>query len=338
MPCNPSDVAQVHESQAMTPTVSVVVTTYNQAAYIADTLASVARQTLRPAEIIVIDDGSTDSTPERIAEFRDRVTYVRQRNQGVAAARNAGVEAARGDLIALLDGDDLWDDRKLEEQVQAFAAYPQSGLVAGDVCHFSSEGVLLPAHLKRYVLNDSDAPIESGRYFSTFLKECIISTTSQVMIPAAVLRDVGPSDTRFSLASDYDLYLRIAARYPITLVNRVLTSWRILDSSASGPRSGREFRWSAEMMAVLRKQSKELPIELRPETYASWRSRLVSVAHRAYYHVGDSDRLWATRYLLRLAWANPEAPWVAAYAAALWVPIRLRRALAPSIRNTTGIR
>jgi glycosyltransferase involved in cell wall biosynthesis len=315
----------------------VVVTTYNQATYIGQTLESVFRQTLQPAEVIVVDDGSTDGTPEQIAVFQNRVISLRQGNQGVAAARNAGVRAATGELVALLDGDDLWDQHKLEYQVHAFAAHPQSGLIAGDVCHFNNDSILWTDFLKRTVLNGSDAPLHSGRYFTSLVNQNIICTTSQVMIPAQVLRDVGPSDTRFPLASDYDLYLRIAAKYPITFVNQVLTRWRFLESSASGPKSRRGFRWSADTIGVLRKHSKELPMELRPEAHTAWRGHLSAAVHRAYYHGCKSDRLWATRYLLQLAWANPEAAWVGTFAAALWIPTAVRNVMGPSIRSAADL-
>jgi glycosyltransferase involved in cell wall biosynthesis len=327
----------VRDPQSMTPTVSVVVTTFNQAAYIAPTIESVLRQTLQPIEVIVVDDGSTDETAAQIAGFGDRVKYLRQANQGVAAARNAGVRAATGELVALLDGDDLWNERKLEYQVHAFVAHPESGLIAGDVSHFSDDTVLWTDFLKCNVLNGSDMPVHTGHYFKALVNRNIICTTSQVMIPAKVLREIGPSDTRFPLASDYDLYLRIAAKYPITFVNQVLTHWRFLESSASGSKSRRGFRWSADTIGVLRKHSRGLPTQLRAEARAAWRGHLSAAAHRAYYHGCNTDRVWATGYLLQLAWANPAASWVGLFAAALWVPAPLRQFMGSSIREVADV-
>ncbi len=99
------------------PSVSVVVTTYNQARYIAETIESVLAQTHAPREIIVVDDGSTDETPSITARFGDRITCIRQKNQGIAGSRNAGIRRASGELIAFLDGDDLWEPGKLAAQV-----------------------------------------------------------------------------------------------------------------------------------------------------------------------------------------------------------------------------
>ena len=116
----------------MTPLVTAVVTTYNQGPYIGAALGSVLAQTHRPLEIIVVDDGSTDDTPERVDRSRDRVVYLRQPNQGVAAARNTGVRQATGELIAFLDGDDLWEPEKLELQINAAVRHPESGLIVAN--------------------------------------------------------------------------------------------------------------------------------------------------------------------------------------------------------------
>ncbi|MGH8106872.1 MAG: glycosyltransferase family 2 protein, partial [Arenimonas sp.] len=96
------------------PAVSIIIPAYNLAPYIAETLDSVFAQTCRDFEIIVINDGSTDDTEERIAPYRNRIVYIRQENRGVMAARNVGLQAARGRYIALLDGDDLWLPNFLE--------------------------------------------------------------------------------------------------------------------------------------------------------------------------------------------------------------------------------
>ena len=94
--------------------VSVIMPAYNVAPYIVEALESLFAQTWRDVEAIVINDGSTDETEERLAPYRDRIVYIKQKNSGVMAARNAGLRVARGRYIALLDGDDLWAPRFLE--------------------------------------------------------------------------------------------------------------------------------------------------------------------------------------------------------------------------------
>ena len=109
-------------------TVSVVMAAYNYAPYISEAIESVLAQTRPPLDVIVVDDGSTDATPEVLAAFGDRIRVLRQTNQGASAARNRGIEAARGEYIAFIDADDVWKPRKLELQMALFDADQLSSL------------------------------------------------------------------------------------------------------------------------------------------------------------------------------------------------------------------
>src|SRR5512143_4014499 len=112
------------------PLVSVVMPVYNGARYLRQALESALNQTYRPLEIIVVDDGSTDETSAILAEFGSRIRAIRQKNPGSAAARNAALQAAHGEIIAFLDADDLWLPQKLEVQVAYLRAHPDVELVA----------------------------------------------------------------------------------------------------------------------------------------------------------------------------------------------------------------
>ena len=111
--------------------ISVIITAYNREAYLAEAIESVLAQTRPAAEIIVVDDGSTDRTGE-IARSYPQVTYVAQENQGIGGARNTGVARATGDLLAVLDSDDAWTPRKLELQAAALELHPELDFV---FCH-----------------------------------------------------------------------------------------------------------------------------------------------------------------------------------------------------------
>ena len=100
--------------------ISCVIPVYNGERFLAEALDSALGQSRPPDEVIVVDDGSTDATPEVIAHYAGRVTYLRQDNAGHAAARNRGVAASRGDLVAFLDADDLWHPEKLAKQAARF--------------------------------------------------------------------------------------------------------------------------------------------------------------------------------------------------------------------------
>src|SRR5580658_2196955 len=111
---------------------SVIIPAHNRELYVGEAIESALRQTRPPDEIVVIDDGSTDRTAEIARSFGKSVHCLSQSNQGIGAARNAGLQAARGNLIAFLDSDDLWLERKMEIQTAFLLAHPEIDLVA---CH-----------------------------------------------------------------------------------------------------------------------------------------------------------------------------------------------------------
>ena len=318
--------------------VSAVVTTYNHAPYIGEAVASALAQTWPPCEVIVVDDGSTDGTAAALAPYRDRIRYLRQPNHGVAAARNAGVAMARGDLVALLDGDDTWDPQKLAVQARAAAAHPGAGLLVVDgehVGHPEVDGTGLFWPAVRALLAAPGAATALDGY-GELLRANLVSTTSQVMIPRAVLESVGPSDRSLPLGGDYDLYLRIAARYPVVLIDRRLTRWRYVATSASGPHHLRVLRWAEANIAVWRKHLGLVPPAQRPALRAQLRDALHVAAWEAALHGRRVDRAWATRYLARLAARSFPASAPVAGLLAVWAPagaVRLMRALTGRARG-----
>lgn len=124
---------QNSEPRGRSPLVSVIIPIYNGTATIERALASVFAQTFTDFEIVVVDDGSTDDTPSVMARFGDRIRVIRETNRGFCVARNAGVAASRGELIALIDHDDQWLPRKLELTVAALQNDPGASLVYSDV-------------------------------------------------------------------------------------------------------------------------------------------------------------------------------------------------------------
>ena len=121
--------------------ISVVIPCYNKEPFLAETLGSVLSQTLQPAEILLIDDGSTDASAEVARRFEPDVTLLPQENAGMSAARNRGIREATGEWVALLDADDLWEREKLERQVAALADAPQGTVcVYTDMYYFGEHG------------------------------------------------------------------------------------------------------------------------------------------------------------------------------------------------------
>ena len=122
--------------QPLRASISCIVPVYNGARYVAEALDSILAQTLRPTEIIVVDDGSTDTTAEVVNGYAQDVTYLRQSNAGPASARNRGIAIATGDFLAFLDADDLWHADKLERQIAALNANPAAGICLTYVQNF----------------------------------------------------------------------------------------------------------------------------------------------------------------------------------------------------------
>ena len=194
--------------------ISVIIPTYNRAAFIADAVHSVMNQTRRDLEVIVADDGSTDETAEIVGRLGSSVTFVPLQHRGLPAiARNAGLRAARGELIAFLDSDDVYLSNKLELQATALEAQPDLGMVYSNA-RFFRENSSEPAG---YVLDGLPSP--SGHVFAELLRGNFLSTPI-VLIRRSCLAAVGFFDERadFFAVEDYDLWLRIAAQYPVLFV------------------------------------------------------------------------------------------------------------------------
>lgn len=193
--------------------VSVVIPTYNRAGLVCRAITSVLLQDFGDCEILVVDDGSTDRTRERLRHFGPRVrVLVHHENRGVSAARNTGIRASRGAFIALLDSDDYWLPGKLSAQMDFFRSHAEA--VA---CQTQERWIRrgkrvnpMKKHLK-----------PSGDIFEPSLKLCLVSP-SAVVIRRSLLDAVGLFDESLPACEDYDLWLRVSCRYPIHLIDRAL--------------------------------------------------------------------------------------------------------------------
>lgn len=194
------------------PAVSVVVPTFNRAEFLREALASVEAQTWRDFELVVVDDGSTDATASMAAAFPKARWFRRESNGGVSSARNLGIEKARGRFICFLDSDDLWTKKKLEIQMRWMDENPHSQICYTDEI-WIRRGVRVNPMNKHAKL--------SGDIFERSLELCIVSPSSALM-RTALLQAVGGFDESFEVCEDYDLWLRIAARYPVGFIAKKL--------------------------------------------------------------------------------------------------------------------
>ena len=187
------------------PLVSVIIPTYNRGWIIGEAVDSVLAQEYPNTELIVVDDGSTDATDAVLAAYGDRIRLLRQKNRGVSAARNAGIRAAAGELIAFLDSDDLWLPAKLGRQVAFFQQHPDAVACQTEETWIRNGVRVNPGKRHRK---------PSGMIFIPSLELCLVSP-SAVMIRRELFDQVGLFDEDLPACEDYDMWLRISCRYPI---------------------------------------------------------------------------------------------------------------------------
>jgi len=200
--------------------VSVIIPTYNYGRFIGEAVDSALAQTRAPLEVLVVDDGSTDGTAEVLAAYGDRIRVLRQKNSGVAMARNAGIAAARGEYLAFLDSDDAWYPRKLERQMPRFDAEPSLGLVHCGAETIDSGGRTLKTSVDGLEGRVAEAMLRLDR-------EVIMPQGSSIVVPKRVAEEVGGFDARLPPSEDWDFCYRVAARYAVGYVPEVLVRYRL---------------------------------------------------------------------------------------------------------------
>lgn len=306
-----------------TPAVSVVVGAYNAAPWIRDTLDSALAQTLDDTEVIVVDDGSTDATPQILEAYGDAIRLVRQANQGPAAARNRGVAEARGTYVAFLDHDDLWLPDKLARQLDALRQAPAAAWCYTDAAWFDSDtGQTM--HLASQFAPPREGDVLLPLFGGNFL------TFASTLVRRDVLEDAGGFDTSPGVRNldDWDLWLRVAERHPLVYVDAPLVRYRVHATQATQTMDLR--RALRDRHAVLRAARDRNPERLGP-AYPEAAARVdVSVAR----HLLNRDARPAARRLLARALARRplhRPAWVFLTAAFLPRPVlrtlgRLRQA------------
>ncbi len=190
--------------RVVTPTVSVIITTYNYAAFISEAIDSVLNQTVSADEIIVVDDGSTDDTFDVLARYRQRgqITYVRQPNQGPSAARNRGIQESSGNLVAFLDADDTWLSEKLELQLAWLEDHLDASMVSGQMIWWHVEG-----GSRRVVRFE---PLSPTRLRRELVIRNVAGNPSMALIRRNAIDKVGIFDTALRWGEDWEFFFRLS--------------------------------------------------------------------------------------------------------------------------------
>ena len=285
------------------PIVSVVVPTYNHRDFVVESVESALAQTLSAVEIVVVNDGSTDDTADRLAPLAQsgRIVYLEQPNRGPAHARNTGIEQSRGRYIAFLDDDDLLPTDKLEWQTAFLDSRTDVAVVGGTLQLIDESG-----SLKRSVAHVPDITVErlfSGNPFYS---------PGQTLIRRDVLESVGGLDPAIRGAEDWDLWFRIAKRRNMAMVDRLALYYRIHPGNASRHASRMVSVCSRTINRHLRDMSRERRPSLRANAhttiYDSFGSVLARAARREWSmgrYVGAARRVWSLRPIARTIVLDP---------------------------------
>lgn len=191
------------------PAVSVIIPTYNRAAWVKEAVASVLAQTFQDYELMVVDDGSTDHTFEALAAVDGHLDVLRlEQRQGVSAARNRGAARAQGEWLAFLDSDDLWLPEKLARQMEYLRSHPDCAICQTEEIWIRNGVRVNPPQTHRKA---------GGDIFLPSLARCMVSP-SAVVLRRRLFEDLGGFDETLPAAEDYDLWLRVAWRQPVGLL------------------------------------------------------------------------------------------------------------------------
>lgn len=212
------------------PLVSVVIPTFNRDKYVIESLESVFNQTYTSTEIIVVDDGSTDTTEEILRPYFSRIRYIKKENNGNAAARNTGLDYAKGEYVAFLDSDDIWLPEKLLKQIEFLENNPRCAFVYCGAYLIDENGREVGMRL----LQKNEEPS-----FETLYEKNRIISLSFVVVRKMSLDQVGWFDEDLRQSPDYDLYLRLSRLFEYNCINELLCKYRVHSANISGNLEGR---------------------------------------------------------------------------------------------------
>jgi glycosyltransferase involved in cell wall biosynthesis len=277
------------------PKVSVIIPAYNAAATLPETLAALRSQTWTDWEAIVVDDGSTDQTGEIALQTADpRIRVLRQTNGGQAIARNCGLAAARGSLIAFLDADDWWTPTALADRVAALGDNPAAVLAYSWTDYVDDDNQLRhPGFRDRH----------QGQVFTALLLNNFIENGSNPLIRRSALEQVGGFQTELIPAEDWDLWLRLAGLGEFVLIPEAQVRYRVSDRSSSANLRRLERACNAVLECHLAKagpRSQALGRSARSRFYKGLACKALTAGPR------DRGRGWRSARLLLLAlWFGP---------------------------------
>ena len=260
----------------MSPLVSIVMPTFNRMEFLRATVAAVFAQTMREWELIIADDGSSSETLDYLQSLTrdDRVRLLRlSRTGNPGAARNAGIRAAQAAWIAFLDSDDLWASNKLERQLAVLRANPECGWSYTAFVMIDAEDKPLPSERNR-----AWTP-HSGRIFTQTVRTTVSLRLPSVLASAELVLGVGAFDEAIDVSEDYDLWLRLALRSPVCVVDEPLVSVRRHSSNPKrrpgSPHQARDYALR-KIEPLVEGPERRLVVEERSRNALGWAAALTA--------------------------------------------------------------
>jgi glycosyltransferase involved in cell wall biosynthesis len=259
--------------------ISVIIPSYNQGRYVAETVESVLTQTHSEYEIIVVDDGSTDDTRTRLTPYIDRIQYIYQANRGLSGARNTGFAASKGEYVLFLDSDDLLHSDALERLSHVLDESPDDGLVycAWQQINANDKSIMGEVH-----------PRQSGQVLKALLLREFFFFGSSALIRCSVLERVGAFDESLSWGDDADMWLRIGlAGWSFGYIDEPVLQYRVHNASMTASVSLRQIEgWQAGLRKFF--ASPNLSPDLRALEKQAYAVLYFETAGR-YFRAGDAD-------------------------------------------------
>ena len=260
----------------MGSSVSINLCCYNSEKYLEETLDSIFEQTYRDWELVIINDGSSDSTENIVQQYINKgfpIIYHYQENKGIGASRNEALKLSNGEYVAFIDHDDTWTPEKLEKQLDLFHANPILGLVYSD-CYFVYPG-------GKKVLGSRFFNFKRGRVFKEMLAGNFIILSTAVVRKDALNEFGGFPD--YKVAEEFALFLKIAEEYPVDFISEPLANYRYHEENAS-----KDLKINLkEIEEILGFWSKHDEEEIRRISTSAMGKTHYGLSRRALFHLSD---------------------------------------------------
>lgn len=296
--------------------ISVVIPTFNRAHILDSVVSSVVNQSIIPTEIIIVDDGSKDSTLEVVQNLiakndKLNIRYVSQENQGGNVARNRGIDEANGEYIAFLDSDDTWDKEKLEKQLAVFQNNEKVGAVYCGLRHVDLD--------KGTLIHEPKRSYPSGNLGSSLLIRDVTAPTSCYMVKRGVFEEVGGFDILLKARQDWEMWIRIAQKFEIGVVPKALVNYGEHTGTRTASNPQKEIDAYKYIREKYKKALEALPLSMRLEALSAYYRRMGKV-YRNYK--GNKGK--ATKWFIKAlgVWPFSLGNWISVIS--LLSPLKLR--------------